>query len=53
MFSEVDEAIKRDRIITAHASVRKRLVFDDLPTGSQTGLLPAMCRPKIIRHFDY
>ena len=41
MFREVDEAIKRDRIINSYESIRKRLVFDNISPGIQSGLLPA------------
>ena len=52
VFREIDEAIKQDRIISSYENIRKRLVFDDMSPGIQSGLLPALCRPKIIRYSD-
>ncbi len=52
VFKEVDKAIKRDRIITSFENIRKRLVFDNISPGVQTGVPQPMFRPKIIRHDD-
>ncbi len=52
VFKEVDKVIKRDRIMTSFENIRKRLVFENISPGVQTGVLQPMFRPKIIRQDD-
>lgn len=52
LFSQIDDAIKKDRLNTAYESIRKRLVFDDLASCPKTGLPGTLCKPKIIRPSD-
>lgn len=53
VFSEVDEAIKRDRIGRSYEHIRKRLFFGDKTPGEPLGRLTTVCRPKILRHPDF